>query len=469
VARRAPALLAASAPALLIAAVFILGILSFQVTTIQAENGGPLTVEIGASYNLVVDSNAGSPSTYAPAVATVIGRFCNTGATTLHNVWGYIGNATADTPGLYPRRYVTDTGFLDAHPYLSNTTPGAYYAFTHIGGGVGLADASRYVGDLAPGECKVQYWHFTYPQCALNPDGTVDTPPCAGEATWGDSVKPEDDLWLTFDIWTTASGGYRATATRKMTMRNEISAMANKIEPNGNPGGRWFNTDSDSVLPGQVITSNGIHYEFGNVRFGFDNDGDYVPDYNAWAQPIGDPGYDPSCFRLIRTSGVLTVSRGAGKPDLIIPFMDQLYFMNLPSDNTGVVGDVYYTFLALGGPCNTNLSPYQEVASGYDNEKFNGDYGAGIPPVGSSDLEVSLDKSGNLTINPGQRITYTLAYSNTGEQPAGLPLSSMPLVFSDSIPANTTFAGDVQAQGFTVLYSTDGGKTYTTTQPVPAW
>ena len=101
-----------------------------------------------------------------------------------------------------------------------------------------------------------------------------------------------------------------------MTMRNEISAMANKIEPN--PDGEWFNTNSDAVRPGDVITSNGILYNLGNVRHGFDNDGDYAPDYNAWMQPVGDAAYDPSCFRLIRTHGVLTISRGAGKPDLII-------------------------------------------------------------------------------------------------------------------------------------------------------
>jgi len=38
-----------------------------------------LAVEIRAAYNLVVDSNATSASSYAPDVATVIGRFCNTG------------------------------------------------------------------------------------------------------------------------------------------------------------------------------------------------------------------------------------------------------------------------------------------------------------------------------------------------------------------------------------------------------
>jgi uncharacterized repeat protein (TIGR01451 family) len=310
----------------------------------------------------------------------------------------------------------------------------------------------------------VQYWHFTYPQCENNPDGSPDYPPCAHSPAWGDSVKPEDDLWLEFDIWATAAGGYSAGTTRRMTMRNEISAMANKIEPNGNPGGQWFN-DTAPVQVGSVITTVGIHYNFGNVNQGFDNDGDFAPDYNAWAQPIGDPGFDPSCFRLIRTTGLLTVSRSSGNPDLIIPFKDQLYFTNLPPDNTNVLGNVYYTFLALDGPCQTGVSPYQEVASGYDNEKFNGDYGTSLPRVASDPPDVTLDKSGNVTVTPGSRITYTVAYSNAGEEPAGLPLYGMPLVLSDTIPASTTLTGDIEASGFIVLYSTDNGQTYTTTQP----
>jgi len=54
---------------------------------------------------------------------------------------------------------------------------------------------------------------------------------------WGSSVKPDDDLYLYFDIWGSAndgSGTIYADDTRKMTMRNEISAMANKIKPNPN-------------------------------------------------------------------------------------------------------------------------------------------------------------------------------------------------------------------------------------------
>lgn len=437
---------------------------------VTAEAAGALTVEIVAGYNLVVDSNAGSPSTYAPSAATVMGRFCNTSLTqTLTGVQGYIGDwrgsLSASTPGVYPAR--DSLTFGASHP-LYNT---GVYSFAHIGGRAGTADATRFVGTLAPGECRVQYWHIWYPQCSE----ADRTPPCSGVPVWGDSVKPEDDLWLELDMWATSAEGQTGSATWRMTMRNEISAMANKIEPEGNPGGRWFNTDSDVIRPGQTITSNGVHYELGNVRQGFDNNGDFIPDYNAWLQPIGDASYDPSCFRLIHTHGYLTITRSGGNPDVVFYFDDRqaphpvyggpLYFTNLPADNTGVTGNVYYTFLALDGPCATTLSPYQEVASGYDNEKFNGDYGIPIPPVGSLEPEVTIDKSGTVSVVSGGRITYTITLSNASGDPAGMPLVSMPLVSIDSIPASTTLVSSNASVSVVPRYSLDDGATYTTTPP----
>ncbi len=340
---------------------------------------------------------------------------------------GYIGDyvdGTNDTPGIYPARTV-DGAFTGLHPALANAT-GSTYSFTHVGGRLGTADATRYMGTLAAGECRVQYWHFTYPQCENTTTGGRDLPPCDtnDDPVWGDSVKPGDDLYLDFDVWArNDTGSATDNKTWRMTMRNEISAMANKIEPN--PDGFWFNFKGSPIQPGDVITSNGILYEFGVINQGFDNDGNYTPDYNAWAQPIGDASYDPSCFRLIRTTGVLTVTRSGGNPDLVVPFVDQLYFTNLPDDNTGVRGDVRYTFLALNGPCSTALSPYQEVASGYDNEKFNGDYGTAIPPIGSVTPLVNIDKTGNATVAKPGTITYQIPFQNLSTTtPAGMTLSS---------------------------------------------
>ncbi len=464
----------------------IWGVMKPQTARATAE----LTVSIDTAYNLVVDSNVTSPSTYAPRVATVYGTFCNDGDTSLSNVYGYIGNydgGNNPTPGLYPARNSADVNFSNEYPWAANT---GNYAFTHIGG---TADASRHIGDLDPGECKVQYWHFTYPACANTAAGAAVAPPCSTTPSWGDSVKPEDDLWLEFDVWATGIDTGSDTprndnARWRMTLRNEISAMANKIKPN--PDGRWFNTDTSIIVPGQVITTNGILYTLGNVRQGFDNDENFTPDYNAWLQPFGDPSYDPSCFRLIRTSTVLTVSRSAGQPDLILNVDDlnphptyggPLYFTNLPPDNNGVDGEVRYTFLALNGPCSVPISPYQEVASGSDNEKFNGDYGTGIPTIQSSAPEVTISKTGPDTVGENVQFTYSIPFENTSDTySAGLTLNSggvnMPLVIREEVPDGLQYEASSAATGntnptdctsdcYTIRYSTDSGATWSTTDP----
>ncbi len=449
----------------------------FQI--LQARALGVLTVEISAGYNLVVDSNVSSPSTYGPAVATVAGTFCNNGDEALTDVYGYIGDYTGSgtylgTPGTYPTRSSDSGGpFDDQHPHLAGS---GTYAFQHLGGGLGTDDAIRYIGALNPGECRVQYWHFKYPQCE-NSGGAFNPPMCeAGtDPVWGVTRDPNDDLWLTFDIWGASAEGSTGSVSHTMTMRNEISAMANKIEPN--PLGSWFNTNANTVRPGDVITSNGVRYELGNINKGFDNDGDYVYDYNAWMQPIGDAAYDPSCFRLIRTTGVVTVSRSGGLPDMIIPFTDQLYFTNLPVENNGAIGNVYYTFLALGGPCSTTMTPYQEVASGADNEKFNADFGAGIPPVVSSSPEVTLTKSSDPNIVPlGTTYTYRMVFANPSDADAGLSLSSgfgvsAPLMVADTVPDGLEYIGGSATYSLsfagtvTIRYSTDGGATWSETDP----
>lgn len=464
-----------------ITAVLLLTSLFLFLFTAQQAQGAPtaggLTVEINTAYNLVVDSNVSSPSTYAPRAATVYATFCNTNAVPMTNVYGYIGNyidGTNDTAGTYP---INNSWVID---------PGGNYFFQHIGG---TADATRYIGDLAAGECKNQYWSFTYPTCTNANAGGAFATPCTTTPTWGSSVKPDDDLSLSFDVWATADGGANDNATWTMTMRNEISAMANKIRPN--PDGYWFNTDTTTIVPGQVITTNGVLYTLGNVRQGFDNDGNFTPDYNAWLQPFGDPSYDPSCFRLIRTSTVLTVSRASGQPDLILTVDDAnphptyggpLYFTNLPEDNNGVDGEVRYTFLALNGPCSVPISPYQEVASGSDNEKFNGDFGTGgIPTVQSTAPEVTISKTGPDTVAENVQFTYSIPFENTSNTyDAGLTLNSggvnMPLVIRDEVPdglqyeAGSAAAGNLNPTGcaadcYIIRYSTDSGATWSTTDP----
>ena len=404
----------------------------------------------------------------------MIGEFCNTGNTTLTNVTGNIGDYGSNTPGIYPSRDLS--GFAGEHDHLLSS---GSYSFAHLGG---TADATRFIGSLAPGQCGYQYWHFTYPACEnVGVANDPEEPPCSGDPVWGSTNDPNDDLWLQFDIWGTSSGGTTNAdnETHTARMRNEISAMANKIEPNGNPGGQWFNTDTSTVNPGDTITTNGILYRLGNIRKGFDNNNDGIPDYNAWLQPFGDPTYDPSCFRLVETTGVVTVTTNTG--DVIIPFKNNLYFSDLPQNNTNVVGEVFYKFLALGGACTIPISPYQEAASGFDNEKFNGDYGSGPAPLQTFRPAVTIDKTGSPAAGAtGAQVDYQIDFVNTSTQAdAGIVLSSgaggaIGLVISDTVPAGMTYiAGSAVANnsipvGYTIRYYDTGTSNWVTTEPAVA-
>ncbi len=259
-ARRSPAL--SLLTALITPLALLIALMACLSYTGLANAAGSLTVEIIAGYNLVVDSNVEATSTAAPSVATVIGRVCNTTSVTITNVSVSIGDyngGMSPTPGIYP---VRDSDGDEADDFTSGYfyNTGAY-AFTHIGG---TGDATRLIPAIGPNQCKVEYWHFTYPRCRNDINGNPVNPPCTNGAAFGDSVKPEDDLWLKFDVWATEADGSVVTDTWKMTMRNEISAMANKIQPN--PLGQWFNTDSNLVQPGGLITTNGILYELGRIN-----------------------------------------------------------------------------------------------------------------------------------------------------------------------------------------------------------
>lgn len=203
---------------------------------------GQLTVQIITSPNLVVDSNVLSPSSNGPELATIEVKYSNSGDADLTDVWAYIGNFSANTPGLYPARSTSDSGFATAHPQLAAGIGGAgSYSFTHHGGAAGSGDAQRFLGTLHAGETRVVYWHIEYPHKSIN--GT--------QPVWGVSNDQTDDLWLNLDAWgtgQTGAGSSAANATKKLTLRNMISAMANKVYPNG---GAWIvSTPVGGARPG---------------------------------------------------------------------------------------------------------------------------------------------------------------------------------------------------------------------------
>jgi len=455
------------------------GVLFVDLAPLPAQAAGTISVEILAAPNLVVDANAASASTHAPSAATVAGKICNTSpSASVSQVTAYIGTHTgtgSGTSGIYPARLSSEAAFIAQHPALQNT--GAY-SLAHMGGSLGTQDAIRYIGDLAPGECVVQYWHFTYPQCSnTGPAWIANPPPCESPSlpVWGNAGDTADDLRLSFDVWAADAGGANWNVdSQTVTLRAESAAAASQVKPN--PGGLWFNTTDPPVYPGETITTNGIGYTFGPVTLGFDDDGNSIPDLSAWLQPVGEAAFDPSCFRLVHTSGVLTVTRSSG-PDMIIPLEDDLYVTNLPPDNTNVTGEVFYTFLALDGPCTSALSPYQASASGYNSESFNADYGTIISPLQSQAPVVTLAKSSAPETIPaaGGTLTYHIPFTNTVSQAAGLPSSGLPLVIQDTVPDGLTYLGGSAAaqsllsftpnNGFSIRYSTDSGATWSATDP----
>jgi uncharacterized repeat protein (TIGR01451 family) len=452
----------------------VLVALAFGAPALAGNPDGDLRIELISAYNLVVDSNAGTPSSYAPRSAYLGAKFCNDGTNALTDVWAYIGDYTNGTPGIYPSR---------SHLTLVGPLPDGEFAFEHEGGALGTADATRFLGTIQPGECVTVYWLISYPHLDEN-----------GVPVWGPSVKPDDDLWLEYNVWGTAMDGaapLEADVSRTLTMRNEISAMANKIFPNGankvpqeyqdllamyEPS--WTNTAADGT-PGTVIYTEGVWYDLGNIGAGFDNDGDLIPDRNAWMQPVGDPDlFDPSCFRLVKTYALVIVKLNDGT-ELVINAEDQLYFTNLPENNRGAVGYVRYEFLSLRSGCSSTLTPYQEVASGKDNEKFNGDYGATLGQgLSSGQSKVEIEKSADpAAVAPGGTIDYAIAFTNAGEVAVGLPELFLPLVVQDAIPDGTAYVAGSAAAGntlppsvttYVVYYSTNSGASWTTTEPATA-
>ncbi len=435
----------------------------------QLATDGSLRMEVITAYNFVVDSNVESPSTNGPSAAHLGVKIYNDGPTALTNVTVRIGDlidplTSTGTPGIFESR----------------VNPQGYTGTFSLQMPSGTADAVRVIPRIEPGQYVSQYFFVTYPQ--------KDD---LGNSVAGAAPVTEDDLWLNYDIWASAQEGAftrRVDETTKVTMRNEISAMANKIWPNTdgkvpnvyldaiqNSLG-WRPDTANSRISGAVVME-GIWYDLGNVGAGFDNNGDGLPDRNAWMQPAGNPAiFSSLAARLVKCYGIVIIKLNDGTEQLI-PFEDQLYFENIPSNNTGAVGLVYYEFIPLDSSKPSLLSPYQEVASGYDNEKFNGDYGAFVGSVGGTPPLVAFDKSGPVNVAGGSNATYVLsATNNEATKKFGWPELGIPLIFQDNIPANLIYvAGSATTANsppagltYAVSWSTDGGLTWVNTEPAAA-
>ncbi len=457
-----------------VAFVMLALVLSAAARAQSRTNDGGLQIEAISAYNLVVDSNAESPSSYGPRSAYLGVRVTNTGGTALTNVVASIGDLTdtntgSGTAGDYP-----DTVVLPGAGWGYSGT----FSLTHEGG---AADATRRIPSLAPSQSTVIYWLISYP--------VLDA---SGNAVTGAANLTEDDLVLDYDIWVRAEEGASNRLTyegRRLNCRSEISAAANKIWPNTTAKvpdkyltalqlALGWTPGASPRIPGAIATQ-GIWYDMGNVGAGFDNDGDGVPDRNAWLQPVGDPTlFNARVLRLVKAYGLVIIKLNDGT-ERLLPFEDQLYFTNIPENNTGAVGLVYYEFAPLSAG-SAQLSPYQEVASGYDNEKFNGDYGVslGVLPVPAPD--VTFSKTGPALAVADSTLTYTLETVVDGNSASayGLPELGLPVVITEAIPDGTEYvsgsaddnipAGLPGGKTASIQYSTNGGGMWQSEEPVPA-
>jgi len=392
-----------------IAIVFILIFMIIPPLAVNAQCPANLVLAITSGPNLLVDSN--KPGIEGPMVATVSAVISNTGAGSANNVYIYIGDGT--TPGTFP-------------------VGGDSNSLVLIGG---VDDATRFIGDLLPGQTKTIYWQITYPF-------TYNMP-------------------YLFSVWASSNAGNcSATANQIVTTRSSITANSNKLL-----GTISIEPASGIINPGNMLIVRVSGYNFGQVGSGPNGEED------AWFQPVGNLGFNPACFRLVKTEVLINSIQST-------PFVDQVYFPGIgsqkpPPDYSSDSNDyVKYYFIALTD-CSTSINPYMEVASG-TQEKYSGDYEvqATTIPLVSEQGGLNFYKSADPTIAAETDvITWTITYGNNTAYPIGNPESGNGLVIIDEgIPENTTYVtgSATCSNDCTIFYSIDNGLTWLSTEPSPA-
>ena len=468
-------------------AVTLACILALALTFMAVPAFGQLEFRDLTAPNLIGDSNVESGAGEGPDAFSIGAQACNIGGNPLRDLFAFVGDGT--TPGVFPVTVASGDDFSGS--FAIAVMPGE--------------NPTRFEGknQLAPGQCLTFYYQVEYP--------VVDA---MGNAVWGKSNTPADDLALNFTIWGSATDTVTSTVfidslPDTVTVRNEITANPNKIQPN--PGGfTTFSPDDGmggpgTIAPGEFITVTFNNVTLGNPNQGFDADMDGNPDVDAWFQPIGESFqdmsgnryWDPSVFRLVRVDATFEGSGGGCNPAVdTITTIDDWYLDRFDTASStgggcsGWDGTYSYTILALKEGVS-RISPYQEVASGSENEKYNGDYcgddfvdiGAGTLDLVNQDPDLIcvLLRAGpatNLTLvkdvdkalaDPGETLTYTLNFNNVGSGNVGNAVNGIEIL--DSIPDNSTFvAGSATCSlgACTILFSTDGGTTWTETEPPAA-
>jgi len=354
--------------------------------------------------HLLVDSN--NPA-IGPQVTTAYATITNTGAATAYDVYMYIGNGI--TPGTF--------------------AAGSDGQKLSMLGSVG--DATRFIGNLAPGESKTVYWMLKYP------------------LTYGKTYP--------MTIWASNSAECLVQGSHTFTTQSSISAAADKIL-----GMVTLDPADGQVHVGNILTVTVTGFNFGVIG----SNGD------AWLQPVGNLDFNPDQFRLIKTETYIHSLAGqCGYPSM--PVYDRSYFPGIRTCYSFNAADyVKYYFVAISEG-TTTAKLYQEAASGAQ-EKYSRDYGTpGATVTFTAHCGgITLWKSVNpQTATANTTLTWTITYTNDTDLPIGDPGTGNGLtVREDAIPANTTYvANSATCSGnCTIYYSTDNGATWNTTEPAPS-
>jgi len=390
-----------------LALVIALGLAAFPAHIALSACPTTLTLAVLSDPYLLIDSN--DPAS-GPQVQVAHATITNTGPATAYAVYLYIGNGI--TPGTF--------------------SPGSDGQTLSMLGSV--ADATRFIVDLAAGESKTVYWMLKYP---LYPITSGRTYPMT--------------------IWASNADGCFAQDSHTFTTQSSIRAAANKML-----GTVTLDPADGQVHVGNILTVTVTGFNLGVIG----QNGD------AWFQPVGNPDFNPDQFRLVRTEVYIHSLAGqCGYPSM--PVYDQLYLPGIRTCYSFNAADYIKYYFVATAEGTTTAKLYQQAASGQP-EKYSIDYGkAGATVTITAHCGgVTLWKSVNPEAATANTVlTWTITYRNDSGLPVGDPATGNGLtVREDAIPANTTYvAGSATCSGACIrYYSTDNGVTWTATEPSPA-
>ncbi len=386
--------------------VLVLGLAAFPAKIVFAACPTTLSLTLLNDPYLLVDSN--NPAS-GPQVTVAYATITNTGPAMAYNVYMYIGDGT--TPGTF--------------------AAGSDGQKLSMLGSV--ADATRFIVNLAPGESRTVYWMLKYPLT------NAKTYPMT--------------------IWASNADGCSVQGSHTYTTQSTISAAANKML-----GTVTLDPPDGQVHVGNILTVTVTGFNFGVIG----QNGD------AWFQPVGNVDFNPDQFRLIKTEAHIHSLAGAcGYPPM--PVYDRLYFPGIKTCYSYNAADYIKYYFVATSEGTTSAKVYQQAASGAAGiEKYSVDYGKpGATVTFTAHCGgITLWKSVNPeTATANATLTWTITYRNDSGMPVGDPGTGNGLtVREDAIPANTTYvAGSASCSGSCIIYySTDNGMTWTTTEPAPS-